>query len=77
MVIKKKYRKNKRSNKKKIQINKLNRKKCKINETKISAYTPVPLPFPAVSKDFSIPERSSRNKRIRRKIWRNMQFAES
>ena len=44
------YRKNKRINKKKIKINKLNTKKCNINETKISAYTPVPLPFPAVSK---------------------------
>ena len=34
MAIKKKYRKNKRSNKKKIQINKLNRKKVKLMKQK-------------------------------------------
>ena len=38
---------NKEKNKR---ISKLNRKKCKIHETKISAYTPVPFPLPAVSK---------------------------
>ena len=35
---------------KKIKINKLNTKKCNINERKSSAYTPVPFLFPAVSK---------------------------
>ena len=35
---------------KKIKVNKLNRKNCKIHETKISAYTPAPSPFSTVSK---------------------------
>jgi len=60
---------------KKIKITKLNRKKCKINETKISAYTPVPFPFPTVSKDLSIPELSPQKKRNRHKL--HLQFAES
>ena len=38
----------KTSKEKNKRIDKLN--KCKIHETKISAYTPVPFPFPAVSK---------------------------